>query len=256
MTTARRTLPLSWLFIGLGLLAAVAVPVGLAIQLDEPPEPRGATAQKRRVSPLPACDYGKQRTELTSYDDWQRTLLDTRFRLPRSYEPPDLVTTTRVGVGTDEMTIREIVLEDLDALVSAADVAGNPVDITWGYRSFRTQRWVFEYWTEQKGEEALKTAARPGHSEHQLGTALDFKTKGAANVDAGWRFEPAGQWMHDHAWEYGFIESYPLGEEKVTCYSAEPWHFRYFGREVAADIHRSGLTIREYLWRRLPTSSR
>jgi D-alanyl-D-alanine carboxypeptidase len=42
--------------------------------------------------------------------------------------------------------------------------------------------------------------------------------------------------------------SYPDGKEKVVCYSYEPWHYRYVGRELAEKIHDSGLTIREYLW--------
>ncbi len=29
----------------------------------------------------------------------------------------------------------------------------------------------------------------------------------------------------------------------------EPWHYRYVGRDVAAKVRASGLTLREYLWR-------
>ena len=37
-----------------------------------------------------------------------------------------------------------------------------------------------------------------------------------------------------HAWEYGFLMSYPKGKMALTCYDYEPWHFRYVGRELAA----------------------
>ena len=47
--------------------------------------------------------------------------------------------------------------------------------------------------------------------------------------------------------------SYPKGKTSVTCYAYEPWHFRYVGRAVAAKIHASGLTPREYLWRQQTT---
>jgi D-alanyl-D-alanine carboxypeptidase len=192
---------------------------------------------------------GDARTRFRSYGDWDRTLLDTRLRVPESYEPSDLVSTRKAGFKTSR-PVRSLLIEDLADLRSAADEAGNPVDITWGYRSYVTQRWVFEYWSKRKGRDAtLRTAARPGHSEHQLGTALDFKSEGALNVDRGWRYEPAGVWMRENAWRFGFIESYPLGKEAVTCYDHEPWHYRYFGRELAAEIHASGLTTREYLWR-------
>jgi D-alanyl-D-alanine carboxypeptidase len=42
--------------------------------------------------------------------------------------------------------------------------------------------------------------------------------------------------------------SYPDGTTDITCYQYEPWHYRYFGRTVAALIHNSGLTVREWLW--------
>jgi D-alanyl-D-alanine carboxypeptidase len=42
--------------------------------------------------------------------------------------------------------------------------------------------------------------------------------------------------------------SYPKGKQDRTCYSYEPWHYRYFGRDLAANIHDAGLTTREYLW--------
>jgi D-alanyl-D-alanine carboxypeptidase len=60
--------------------------------------------------------------------------------------------------------------------------------------------------------------------------------------------------MKAHAWEYGFVMSYPKGKTGVTCYSFEPWHFRYFGRELAARIHASGRTTREYLWANFTTT--
>jgi hypothetical protein len=60
--------------------------------------------------------------------------------------------------------------------------------------------------------------------------------------------------MRNHAWEYGFVMSYPKGKLDITCYDFEPWHFKYVGREVAAAIHASGLTQREYLWANYTTT--
>ena len=42
--------------------------------------------------------------------------------------------------------------------------------------------------------------------------------------------------------------SYPKGAEETVCYSYEPWHYRYVGREVAKAVRESGLTLREWLW--------
>ena len=99
-------------------------------------------------------------------------------------------------------------------------------------------------------EQALKESARPGHSEHQLGTALDFRS--AAGPPAweldDWAQTPAGAWMAEHAPRFGFVMSYPRGEEETVCYAYESWHYRYVGRDVARTVRESGLTLREWLW--------
>jgi hypothetical protein len=60
--------------------------------------------------------------------------------------------------------------------------------------------------------------------------------------------------MKAHAWEYGFVLSYPSGKMSLTCYDYEPWHYRYVGPELAAKIHASGLTTRQYLWANFTTT--
>jgi hypothetical protein len=50
------------------------------------------------------------------------------------------------------------------------------------------------------------------------------------------------------------VLSYPKESTARTCYASEPWHFRYVGRELAANIQASGLTLREYLWANFTTT--
>ena len=94
--------------------------------------------------------------------------------------------------------------------------------------------------------------ARPGHSEHQLGTTIDVTTEGATDVDQSWGATPDGQWVATNAHKYGFLLSYPSDASDRTCYDYEPWHLRYVGRELAADVIASGLSLREYLWQLNP----
>jgi D-alanyl-D-alanine carboxypeptidase len=94
--------------------------------------------------------------------------------------------------------------------------------------------------------------ARPGHSEHQLGTTIDVTTEGATDVDQSWGATAHGQWVATNAHKYGFLLSFPQGASDSTCYDYEPWHLRYVGRELAADVIASGLSLREYLWRLNP----
>ncbi|MGV3759912.1 MAG: hypothetical protein ACO1PW_10295, partial [Actinomycetota bacterium] len=41
---------------------------------------------------------------------------------------------------------------------------------------------------------------------------------------------------------------YPSGASGSTCFDYEPWHLRYVGREMAAAVVDSGLTLRHYLY--------
>ncbi len=68
-------------------------------------------------------------------------------------------------------------------------------------------------------------------------------------MDQSWGASPAGQWVATNAHKYGFLLSYPPEASSRTCYDYEPWHLRYVGREVAADVIQSGLSLREHLWR-------
>lgn len=203
------------------------------------------------AAPLPACTYEDRPAALTGYGDWPYTLLDTLYRLPESYAPGDLVPVSDAGVGTDVMLIRSLVMPDLQALLAEAEAAGIGLEVQSAYRSHSYQITTFDYWVAQDGlQSALKTSARPGHSEHQLGTALDFRSADGppAWELADWRDTLEGAWLAENASRFGFVMSYPEGKEDVTCYSYEPWHYRYVGREVAAEVQKSGLTLREWLW--------
>jgi zinc D-Ala-D-Ala carboxypeptidase len=216
-----------------------------------PPSPDGAStspAGTLPAEPLPRCDVAEVPTELPSYDDWQRTVLDGRFALPAGYEPPDLVSVRLAGFDHD-LRVRSFVIPDLEALGEAAAEAGHPLSMVSAYRGFAQQAALFDKRVAELGyDTAVLHTARPGHSEHQLGTTIDFVTFGATKVTRDWLNEPTGRWMSDNAWRYGFVMSYPEGREAVTCYAFEPWHYRYVGRVLAAKIHRSGRTPRQYLW--------
>lgn len=199
---------------------------------------------------VPECQYLDEPAVLTDYADWPYALVDTNLKLPADYEPLDLVPLTEAGFA-DGRLIRQVVIDDLAAMRQAAADAGNPIEVQSAYRSYSYQEQTFAYWVAQEGREAaLSSSARPGHSEHQLGTSLDFRSaSGAAPWDLpDWGETPAGAWMIENSWKFGFVLSYPEGKREETCYIYEPWHYRYVGREVAGLIQESGLTPREWLW--------
>jgi D-alanyl-D-alanine carboxypeptidase len=198
---------------------------------------------------LPACRYADEPATYTAYDDWQRTIVDTTSRLPKGYVPPDLVPVSRAGLSGGG-SIRRIAIANLRALVKAGRKAGVRLAVESAYRSEARQRTTFAGWVRTSGEaQARRFSARSGHSEHQLGTAIDFKAAGDGTpwTQAFARSRHA-RWLTANAWRFGWIQSYPRGAETQTCYGAEAWHYRYLGRDVAAKVHASGLTLRGWLW--------
>ena len=199
---------------------------------------------------LPLCGYTDVLTAHHGYGEWAITLLDTIYHLPSWYAPGDLVDSGSAGVNGG-YALRQLVAADLRLLAADARSAGAPIQLVSGYRSHAQQQATFDYWVGIGGyEQALRTSARAGHSEHQLGTAIDVTSEGggAPWEHADWAATPAGAWMAANAWRYGFVMSYPRGAFDLTCYDYEPWHYRYVGRPLAAQIAASGLTPRQVLW--------
>lgn len=176
--------------------------------------------------------------------------LDKVHRLDENCEPEALVPIPDAyAYGPQEVV--EAILPDLLALLEAASEAGHLVAVVSSYRSYETQRNTFEYHVNEFGlDEAVRVSARPGHSEHQLGTTVDFSST-AVGYELVEEFgaTPEGRWLAENAYEYGFILSYPEGKEAVTGYVYEPWHFRWVGRDVAAEVRASGLTLGQFLLR-------
>jgi D-alanyl-D-alanine carboxypeptidase len=214
-----------------------------------------------RAGSPPVCTYADTPTHYPRLTDWYRTLVDTKYLLPGSFAPQDLVPVSRSGApGTG--SIRLIALRDMKAMFTAASRAGAPFAVASAYRSHSYQVGTFNRWVQRSGLAAAKLAsARPGHSEHQLGTSVDLtspaRVVGGRAIGVGkgpweyadWGTTAPGRWLRNNSWKYGFVMSYPkVGSPAKTCYKYEPWHFRYVGRRIAALVHGSGLTPREWLW--------
>jgi D-alanyl-D-alanine carboxypeptidase len=238
---------------GLARAAVLAGTLGLLASLGI--RPLVAPSLVQAMGPLPACRYDDLLTTPRLYTDWPVTLVDTILRVTRNYVPPDLVSVSQAGIAGNGK-VRSLVIEDLKTLTEAAAAAGAAIGVQSAYRSYEKQQRVFDDWVAIFGyRRALEVSARPGHSEHQLGLAIDFRSDpGGSPFEGDWGTTAAGRWMKTHAWEHGFVLSYPKGRMGVTCYDYEPWHYRYVGREVAAAIHASGLTPREYLWANYTTT--
>ena len=118
--------------------------------------------------------------------------------------------------------------------------------INSSYRNFKSQEDTYNDLRKTFGSKrADAQAARPGHSEHETGLAIDIFTPG--NTGTGnFKDSNAYTWLKEHAHEFGFIERYPEGKEYLTGYAFESWHWRYVGIPVATQIHEEQITFDEY----------
>ncbi|HEY4526280.1 MAG TPA: M15 family metallopeptidase, partial [Candidatus Paceibacterota bacterium] len=106
------------------------------------------------------------------------------------------------------------------------------------YRSFDEQLALKGQYSVSYGAgTANQFSADQGYSEHQLGTTLDFTTTGLSGGLAGFDQTPAYDWLEKNAYKYGFVLSYPEGNQ---YYMYEPWHWRFVGEDLADDLHDSG----------------
>jgi len=186
-------------------------------------------------------------------DDAALIVLDRSYALSAEYVPDDLVTASLAGLSGASGTklVRAVLVDDLAAMAAAWDASGLTIVVDSAYRSYANQAATFESWVARLGyAEALNRSARAGHSEHQLGTTLDLSSPGWGGRFGDWAVEtPEGAWMAAHGSEYGFVMSYPAGSQGDTCFSYEPWHYRWIGREAAAAHRDSGLNLRRFLER-------
>jgi D-alanyl-D-alanine carboxypeptidase len=206
------------------------------------------------ASPVSAADAPPCRVgdEIVAYDGgrWDRVVVDTWWRLSSAYSPNDLVSIRRASLP-GRGKVRGFVIDDLSAMVADARAQGVRLAVQSAYRSYRAQASTFREWVRKIGQErALMSSARAGHSEHQLGTAIDFKAPGGPvpwDRYPRWERTVTSRWLAANAWRYGFVQSYPKGTYETTCYLYEPWHYRYVGRDTARDIVSSGQTPRVWM---------
>ena len=114
--------------------------------------------------------------------------------------------------------------------------------ISSGFRSYNYQKTLYNGYVNRDGKKAAeKYSARPGHSEHQTGLAIDVNNPSSSFINT-----KEAKWLEKNCWKYGFIIRYPKGKENITGYQYEPWHIRYVGTSLAKTLTENKLTIEEF----------
>jgi D-alanyl-D-alanine carboxypeptidase len=160
------------------------------------------------------------------------------------YAPNDLVELSKLGAPGKQ--IRQAVFPELGRMIGDAKKDGVNLKIISAYRAYERQRSLFSFY-KKRFKDAESFSAEAGHSEHQLGTVVDFGSGSRVDLTAKFGQAPQGKWLADKAWQYGFMLSYPLGKEKETGYIFEPWHYRFIGVEAAGGCYELRLALQECL---------
>jgi D-alanyl-D-alanine carboxypeptidase len=207
-----------------------------------------AHAKKETTSSKQTTTFNKSLYSITNAASlW--VIVNKQRPLPPTYVPQ--VVTPNVALrennGSQEMKVRAETAQAVTNLMNAAKKDGLNLLLVSGYRSYDAQKNVYDSYVRTDGRAHADTySARPGHSEHQTGLAVDLGNKDrTCELDVCFGDTPAGKWIAAHASDYGFVLRYPKGSQAIVGYEYEPWHIRYVGLELAKEVKQSGKTLEE-----------
>lgn len=211
---------------------------GTAAAVDPITAPEGGTAEPAPVvSVSPSLDM-----DLHSLDDpaspWV-VVNKSRAIDPEGWAPSELDSSGGAPMVPEASSA-------LERMRAAAADAGVPISVGSAYRAYGFQQYLYNDYVARWGtDRADRFSARPGHSEHQTGWAVDVYASAACRLKECFADEPAGQWIAERGHEFGFLVRYPPGVESVTGFKHEPWHLRYVGVELATVMHERGIATME-----------
>jgi len=159
-------------------------------------------------------------------------IVDKKISLPRDYVPDDLVKIHQkwnFHAPDYPKYLRKYVAYMLEQMLQNAEEQGLHIRVFSAYRSYEKQRYLYLNAVSRYGE-SQNRVAKPGHSEHQLGTAVDLCTWDPKTVSSpDFDRTEEGRWLSENAARFGFHQSYTRENQHMTGYIPEPWHYRYYG---------------------------
>ncbi|MFC8193628.1 M15 family metallopeptidase [Cellulomonas sp. NPDC057328] len=223
-----------------------ALTVGTALERTQDPKPWAAaltapTDPARPADaapPTPTFDLAQHSTT-DPLSPW--VVVNKQHALPAEHVPPDLV-------DVEGVLVRAAVAPDLTAMLATARAEGVALEVGSGYRSYAAQSATRADIEARRGfAHAERYSARPGHSEHQTGLAVDVESGSTPSCDLQTCFAttPEGTWVAQRGAEFGFVVRYTEQNTAVTGYAPEGWHLRWVGRELTGWLTANGVTSLE-----------
>jgi D-alanyl-D-alanine carboxypeptidase len=184
--------------------------------------------------------------------DWRLILINAWNKVPENYK-------VKLKHLRNAQAVDERIYPDLQRMMDDCRAAGLSPLISSSYRTQEDQERLYNekvdfylnqgYSLDKAGDLAAQSVAAPGTSEHQMGLAVDIVDIYNQNLDMSQEQTPVNKWLRENSWKYGFILRYPPDKTDITGVIYEPWHFRYVGKEAAAEIYNKGISLEEYLSR-------
>lgn len=160
-----------------------------------------------------------------SEDTWR---LNT---LPTDFCPTDLVQIPpQLCYYGSGLYLRREAAESYIQMVRAAAAEGLTIQLVSGYRDFGHQMRLYTQAVARRGS-SQNTVARPGKSEHQLGTTADVTNSKTHLLKRSFGETPEGRWLAANAGRFGWKMTVLRGDGPRS-HADEPWHLRYLGNQV------------------------
>lgn len=235
-------------FFSLVLLLVAAGSFWLYHPASEISSPRLGLSSKKRLAAIPS--FNKSQYSINDPSSlW--AVVDKGRVLPRDYVPADLVTPgvpLRLSSFSPEMKVRDNAARSMERMFGVATSQNIHLMLASGYRSYAEQAAIYSGYIKTAGQtQADVQSAMAGHSEHQSGWAADLEsTNRKCELDQCFGDTPEGKWLAANAHSFGFIIRYQKGQENLTGYEYEPWHIRYVGVDLAAQIIKSRETLEQF----------
>lgn len=232
----------------LACMAAVVISIRFAdggVDIDEP-------AQQTAGTPI-RMDSTIQRiaqAESQHGNDFQQladpflVLVNDEILMPDNWE------VTPSFIGEESVDIR--IYDQLCSMINAAHNDGVSLWVCSGYRSVEEQEIILDrdiklHMSEGMSKDeatalALRTIARPGHSEHHTGFVIDLN-----DVSDNFEETEAYEWLCRYAADYGFVQRYRSDKVDITGIDNESWHYRYVGVENAQKMAELDMCLEEYV---------
>lgn len=183
---------------------------------------------------------------IPSYYDKEVTkliLVNPRYYIRSSYIPSNLTivqNVPKIKRKNETMKLDNDCYNAYIEMVNDAKSKNLNLILYSSYRSYAKQISLYN-------KEDNSLIARPGHSEHQTGLALDIATI-SSGLTSHFEHTNEFKYLSENAHKFGFILRYPKDKTNITGYAYEPWHYRYVGKEHAKIIKENNLTLEEYIY--------